>query len=297
MKETETVNLLIIDDEKGICETLCDIFRSGGYIAEAAYNGKSGIAAVENKSFNAVLLDIKLPDMNGIKVLEEIKKISPETEVIMITAYASLQNAVEALNKGAYAYIMKPFEVNEVLSSVKRVVEKQQLFYENKRLKEFNENIVQSMDEGIIIVDPSGSITFINPAVERKLGYSKDELIGENWKKIVPQEFIREIEEKMLAAARERVVKHEGVLLTKIHTMLSVVLSIVPFFEKDEYKGLLLVFTDISEKEKVERELRVKLAEIEKLNRFMIGRELTMVELKRRIKELEEELEMAKGKL
>jgi len=297
MDEMETISVLVVDDEKGICETLGDICREEGYIVETALDGKGGINAVKNRNFNVVLLDIRLPDMSGIKVLEEIKKISPETEVIMITAYASLQNSVEALNKGAYAYIMKPFDMNEVLGSIKKVVEKQQLFYENKRLREFNENIIKSMDEGILVVDPDGNITFINPAVERKLGYSKNELIGESWKRIIPQEFIRDVEEKMLGTARDKACRHEGVLITKIRSVMPVMLSTVPFFEKGEYKGLLLVFTDMTEKEKTERELREKLAELEKVNKFMIGRELTMIELKKRIKELEEELEVARGKL
>lgn len=290
-------NVLIIDDEIGMCETLEDILEEHNFAAESAYDGKTGLKKIKKKKFNAVILDLKLPDLNGIKVLEKIKKYSPETEVVIITAYATLENAVEAINKGAYSYITKPIDVNELINFLKKAIEKQKLIEENKRLRELNENIVKSMDEGIIIVDLEGRIMFVNPAVEKHLGYSEEELIGKSWKGLIPKNIIMEIEEKMLKAERGDVSKHSGVLFKKGGGFISVIFSIVPFFEKKEHKGMLITFTDISERERMEAELKKKVEELQKINKFLVGRELRMVELKERIRELEEELKTLRSVL
>lgn len=286
----EKPKVLIIDDEVGMCETLEDILEEHEFIAESAYDGKTGLKKIKEKKFNAVILDLKLPDLNGIDVLEKIKKYSPEIEVIIITAYATLENAIDAINKGAYGYITKPIDVNELINFLKQAIEKQKLIEENKKLRELNENIVKSMDEGVIIVDLNGKITFINPAVEKHLGYGKKDLIGKSWKELIPKNIIMEIEERMLRAKKGDVSRHSGVLLKKSGGFISVIFSIVPFFEKEEHKGMLITFTDISEREKMEAELKKKIEELEKINKFLVGRELKMVELKERIRALEEEL-------
>lgn len=111
--------VLVVDDELGPREALRMILRDD-YDVVTAENGNQALDYLENSEFDLVILDIRMPDINGIELLTEVKKKAPETEVVMITAYASVDTATNALRNGALDYLIKPFEV----SVVKEVVEK-----------------------------------------------------------------------------------------------------------------------------------------------------------------------------
>ena len=128
--------VLIIDDEEGIRSVLADLFQELGYDATPAEDGKSGLKAALAGTYDLVMLDLSLPGLDGLDVLRSLKEDRPEVPVIMITAYASMQSAVEALKLGAYDYITKPFGLSEVQMIAERAVERRRLIDENKYLKE-----------------------------------------------------------------------------------------------------------------------------------------------------------------
>lgn len=99
---THAPNILAIDDDPSVRKTLADILRIKGYEVASAENGASGVAEAQRISASVVLIDLKLPDMSGIEVMEKIKAASPLTEAIILTGHASLDTAVEAINKGAF---------------------------------------------------------------------------------------------------------------------------------------------------------------------------------------------------
>jgi DNA-binding response OmpR family regulator len=103
-------SLLIVDDDEDMLETLNDIFQEKGYGVEIANTGKDAITRARTHFFDVALIDIKLPDITGIEVLRDFKQKHPATMTIMATGYATLQNAVDALNLGAHAYIIKPID-------------------------------------------------------------------------------------------------------------------------------------------------------------------------------------------
>jgi DNA-binding NtrC family response regulator len=115
MKKT---SILIVDDNEGIRETLSSILEEKGYDTDTAKNGTEAVEKSKTKFYNIALLDIKLPDVEGTKLLTEMQETSPKMIKIMITGYASLQNAVEALNLGANAYIMKPLNPENLLNVI-----------------------------------------------------------------------------------------------------------------------------------------------------------------------------------
>jgi len=126
--------LLIVDDDPGICETLSDIFQESGHSVAIASRGREAINKAKQTAFNAALIDIKLPDMEGVELIPLLKEIHPDMEVIMITAYASLETAIRALNDGVSAYITKPLNMDEVLPTVEKTLGRQRLITENRRL-------------------------------------------------------------------------------------------------------------------------------------------------------------------
>ena len=126
--------LLIVDDNKNNSKTLELIFDSKGYYVESAENGRQAITKVENGDFDLALLDIRLPDMDGIELLHSLKTIQPDLACVMLTAYASIETAVQALNRGASGYIIKPVNIDEVSAKIEETLEKQWLVAENRNL-------------------------------------------------------------------------------------------------------------------------------------------------------------------
>ena len=118
--------ILVVDDEPGVRESFRAILKDRYEVLEAE-DGPSSLELVGSHPVNLVLLDVRLPGMEGIQVLERIKTIDEGIEVIMVTAVKTIRTAVEAIRLGAYDYITKPFEVEEILSAVNRVLEKQAL--------------------------------------------------------------------------------------------------------------------------------------------------------------------------
>ena len=123
---TEKKNILIVDDDKGITDTLAIILDSEGYETDIAADGETALKKAENEFFHLVLLDLKLPDISGTQVLRKLHMISPRTVIIMVTGYPTIDNAVESLNLGASAYIMKPVNPEELLKYVEEKIKEQE---------------------------------------------------------------------------------------------------------------------------------------------------------------------------
>lgn len=132
--ESTRARILIIDDEEGIREVLTDILRTKGYEVTSADSGEQGLKEVSQSFFGVVILDIHLPDMTGMQILDRIEQLSPDTQVIIVTAYASVDTAIEAVHKRAYDYISKPFKIEKLVDSVEGAIERQRLTAENKRM-------------------------------------------------------------------------------------------------------------------------------------------------------------------
>ncbi|MFA9452302.1 MAG: sigma-54-dependent transcriptional regulator [Candidatus Aminicenantaceae bacterium] len=125
----------IIDDEPIIHEVLGELLTSEGYLVESSSRGEKALGKWPSHKFDLILLDLLMPGMDGIEVLHRIKKIDPQAVVIIITAYASVESALEAMKSGAFDYIQKPFKHAELLLTIQRALEHRRLHQENLRLK------------------------------------------------------------------------------------------------------------------------------------------------------------------
>ncbi|MEK6766738.1 MAG: response regulator, partial [Planctomycetota bacterium] len=130
----ENPKILIIDDERDICTSLKYVLSTKGYIVDVARTAGKGVEKIKKNHFNLVLLDMRLPDYDGIKVLEKIKEISPDTEVVILTAYADIKSVIEAMEKNAFSYLPKPFEIPHLISILEKAYEKQTLSLLNRDL-------------------------------------------------------------------------------------------------------------------------------------------------------------------
>ncbi len=132
----QKANILVVDDEKDICKALNIILSKEGYAVKEAYNGDEALELINRENFDLVMTDIKMEKMDGFEVLRQTQKISPGTSVVMMTAFASVGSAVDAMKAGAADYITKPFINDEIRLTVKKVLESKQLQMENLILRQ-----------------------------------------------------------------------------------------------------------------------------------------------------------------
>ena len=132
----ERPRILIVDDEKFIRDILADFLGLEGYTVRTAADGVAALDALSSARYDLVISDLKMPRMGGIELLEEIPKISPSTLTVIMTGFGTVETAIDAMKRGAYDYVLKPFKMEEVIHIVQRGIDKQRLTAENLRLKE-----------------------------------------------------------------------------------------------------------------------------------------------------------------
>ena len=144
-----SAKILIVDDDENIRKVLVAILEDKGYGTEAVGTAREAIKKSDKKFYNLALIDIRLPDMEGIDLLRKIKDTTPRMRKIIITGYPTLQNAMDAVNRGADAYVTKPFDVERVLSTISEQLKKQEQEkkYSQDKVAEFIETRVRELDQ------------------------------------------------------------------------------------------------------------------------------------------------------
>ncbi len=139
--------ILIVDDDQNIRETMLAILEDEGYKVDSASTGKEGLQKANEKTYNIALLDIRLPDMEGVELLKLMKINVPRTRKIMVTGYPSTQNAVDSLNKNADAFLIKPVDVEKLLDTIKVQLQLQEdeRKYSEQKVAEFIESRVKEI--------------------------------------------------------------------------------------------------------------------------------------------------------
>jgi DNA-binding NtrC family response regulator len=167
-------NILVVDDEESMRDSCQQALSQDGNKVEAAEDGLTGLAILEKESFDLVILDLKMPGMSGMEVLKKIKEEDPEVVVVVITGYATVESAVEAMKEGAYDYIPKPFTPDSLRMIVERALEKRKLSLENVLLRtelrgRFGEEVIvgrsasmQKVEELVRQVAPTDSTVLIS---------------------------------------------------------------------------------------------------------------------------------------
>ncbi len=128
-------NILVVDDEVAIRESLKDWLMEDGYSVALAVDGENAIAMVQESQYDVILLDLKMPGIDGLETMRRIKEISPDSEVLMMTAYASVDTAVQAMKEGAFDYLVKPFDPDEVELQIKKILALREMRLENIMLR------------------------------------------------------------------------------------------------------------------------------------------------------------------
>ncbi|HVP40438.1 MAG TPA: response regulator [Candidatus Krumholzibacteriaceae bacterium] len=145
----ERARILVVDDDESIRKTLAAILEDEGYDVDTVKNGKGAIQKTNARFYNLTLVDIRLPDMEGVKLLTAMRETTPKMIKIVITGYPSVQNAIAAVNKDADAYLVKPLDIAALLQTIKEHLKKQQQAkkYSEEKVTEFIQTRVKEIEE------------------------------------------------------------------------------------------------------------------------------------------------------
>lgn len=145
----DQAKIIIIDDDETIRKSIAGVLKAAGYSVDTAQNGKEAIERANSNFYNLALIDIRLPDMEGIQLLTAMKETTPKMIKIMLTGYPSMQNAIDAVNKGADGYVVKPVKMDDLLRVVKERLSKQleARQYSEEKVKEFVESRVKELGD------------------------------------------------------------------------------------------------------------------------------------------------------
>ncbi len=190
----DPIHILVIDDEQIMRDGTSRILSKNGWGVITAENGEQGLELIKSRpeQIDVILLDLMMPGMSGMEVLDVIRQINPDLLVIVITGYATVESAVEAMKKGAYDFIPKPFTPDQLRIVVRRALEKRALQKEAEFLRRERERslrdiatekskirtIINCMGDGVLVCDRDGFIVLSNPAASRLLMLSESHLTG-----------------------------------------------------------------------------------------------------------------------
>ncbi|MEK7700295.1 MAG: sigma-54 dependent transcriptional regulator, partial [Planctomycetota bacterium] len=146
-------NILLVDDQKNMRESLSIAFKRAGYKVDSAESGEQAVKLQEDHFYDLAIVDLKMEKMDGLEVLAHVKEINPSTEVIVMTAFGTIDSAIQAMRNGAYDYVTKPFQLSEILSITERALEKKRLTDKVKTLQK--ENKGKYKFEGLIGNSPA----------------------------------------------------------------------------------------------------------------------------------------------
>lgn len=209
MMEERKPQLLVIDDELGMREGIRRIFTLEGYAVTVAENGSEGIARGMENEFDVALIDLKMPDMDGVTVLRRLRESYPDTEYLMITAFAGIDTAVEATRHGAYSYIPKPFTPDQIVFEVNRALGKRRLTLETRELRAEQERrlleisqeksrlrtIINSINDALIVTNLDGEIVLANPQSRALFNFPPTIKAGDKIDDLLPAQVIELIRE------------------------------------------------------------------------------------------------------
>jgi PAS domain S-box-containing protein len=256
--------ILIVDDETDLVLILADTLESRGYQVEKAHTAQGGREKVKMFDAQVALLDIRLGRDSGIDLIAELKHVRPGILCVMMTAYAAVDTAIEAIHRGAYDYLQKPLDMQYLLATLDRCFDKLRLESEKAaaeealraqnveliRLQNLLQNITDSMPSALITLDPDGQVLTWNPAAESLTGLTEEQVQGQSlWRACPELERYRELFERVLR--EHQVARLHKEQLTAEGKTVYWDASAFPL-EADDLEGIVLRIDDVTQRVQLE---------------------------------------------
>jgi len=199
--------ILVIDDEKRIRDGVHRTLTQEGFEVDRAESGQQGIEMIEAEHFDMVLLDLMMPGLSGFDVLSHVKSIHPETVIVVISGYATFEHSIEAMKKGAFDFIPKPFTPDQLRLVVYKSLEYtrtlQDIAHEKSRLRV----LINQLDSGVMATDGEKRVALANPAFQRMIGYHGGSVIGKPVESCVQDEKLMEMIDQALSMPEDQFVE------------------------------------------------------------------------------------------
>ncbi len=256
--------ILVVDDDESTCKTLSLIFKKKGYEVETAGTGREAIEKSRERLFNVVLLDIKLPDVEGVDLITPLKETHPDLEVMMITGNATMEAAVRALNYGASAFVTKPLNIDDVLARLKLIIEKQRLVVEKQRIDKEIKRAYSELDQlfnisvPLCVIDKEFNIVRINSSFSSTFQLNKYEIVRKKCYDILPGQFCNTLEcsIRQVLAGKNRWIYEKDINLNNGKTI-TTLMRAVPYKSPDgEIEGVIENYTNITNRKIAEEKLK-----------------------------------------
>lgn len=258
-------NILIVDDEKGLREGTARLLSAEGYSVSQAQNGTEGIKLGTANEFDLALIDLKMPDIDGLEVLSKIKKEKPATVCFINTAFASIDTAIEATRAGAFGYLSKPFTPEELLYNIEKGLRQRNILLESERLKKEREEsllelsyeksrlstIIKAIKDGILVVNKENKVVYFNNSVIKYLNI-KELKLGDDSFDFLPPKLVNMIKTYYVSESFRDKTHSVQIEIKPDHEL--IIEAIVNAVRDDENKfmGIVLVMRDITEMKKIE---------------------------------------------
>ncbi|MDQ7786012.1 MAG: response regulator [Thermodesulfovibrionales bacterium] len=294
--------LLIVDDEIDTLRPLCEILEEWGYQVLHATSGKNALEILETEEVDLLVTDLSMPEMNGIELLRTACERDRDLVCIIITAYGTIQRAVDAMSAGAFDFVLKPFDFKMLRSKISRAVEMRKLRDSEAIYRSIVENF---QSELICRFLPDGTLNFVNQAFSRSLAKRKQDIVGSTYLSFLCEEdrdriigVIASLDpDNPVVRLEYRVKAPFGEIRWQRWTFTAILdgnnqVAVIQAIGSDIH-DLKIAEEQLTKKE---NELRKKMKDLEDFYQTAVSRELRMKELKEEIKELQRELERQKNK-
>jgi len=265
---SKQANILVIDDERGIREGCRRILTSNNHIVDVVENGLQGFEFIQKNNYDLVLVDLMMPVMGGLEMMEKALAYNPELIMIVITGFATVETAVDAMKHGAYDYIPKPFAPDQLLTVVNRGLEKHWLRRQTKQLLEERDRrllevanekskihtIVNSMADAVLVINRDLQLVLWNPAAIKMLNITKKVEAGQKLDQIISQaDLIRTIKKAIDPESAHYTTLSEEIDFSEPepHTLMANV-SVVRD-EQNEMLGVVCITRDITQFKEIDR--------------------------------------------
>ena len=250
--------VLIVDDDPGMCETIGDVLRARGLEVQTAARGRVALARLNEAPTDVAIVDVRLPDVPGLELLQAARAIQPDIESIVITGYASLATAVQAINESAFAYFIKPFDMPQLVASLDKALDRQRLTRALRESEERYRLLVDSIGEPVFLLDLDGRIVFANRRAAELTRYADGDLLGRQFLALLAPEGAPEVTARLAASrdASDVTALPEVRLVRKDEQSLWVDATVTSVSKGATRVGQLVVLHDITEKRELENQLR-----------------------------------------
>ena len=250
-------SVLVIDDEKRIRDACINMLTSEGYEADGGESAEVGMQKIKDKHFDIILLDLMMPGLSGLDALVQIRSRHPDTVVVVITGYATVEHSVEAMKNGAFDFIAKPFSPGDlrivITKAVTHISTLQDIANERSRMR----LMINHLKDGVMTTDNQKRIAQVNPSFLKLIGYCGERPIGRSVTEIIGNETMRKMIDQVLAATEDGYLAISEELCLDADTggkMVTISARCLPF--KDRLRrniGTITVLHDITAQKEMDR--------------------------------------------